>query len=184
MWCTVSLLFLLRHCSYTQHLSLSVLLFLLLLIQGRISDAVVRVLEDKDIAVTVALLEQLTPQQVAEHCSHLERLCITQQLAADMSVNIPLEGIGRRVDWIKNLVLSLVSGQKGAGRQEDPNYEQHFATMIGVVLDSISSAKRLIYSAQYDTGEDEGPLSALQIPQSVGTDLHLLEFVIQSHIRK
>jgi hypothetical protein len=60
-------------------------------IQGRISDAVVRVLEDKDIAVTVSLLEQLTPGQVAASCSHLERLCITQQLAADMSVNIPIE---------------------------------------------------------------------------------------------
>lgn len=51
----------------------------------------VRVLEDKDIAVTVALLEQLTPAQVAGACSRLERLCITQQLAADMSVNIPIE---------------------------------------------------------------------------------------------
>lgn len=60
-------------------------------LQGRISEAVVRVLEDKDIAVTVSLLELLTPAQVASSCSHLERLCITQQLAADMSVNIPLE---------------------------------------------------------------------------------------------
>ncbi len=51
----------------------------------------VRVLEDKDIAVTVSLLELLTPSQVASSCSHLERLCITQQLAADMSVNIPIE---------------------------------------------------------------------------------------------
>ena len=59
--------------------------------QGRISEAVVRVLEDKDIAVTVSLLELLTPSQVASSCSHLERLCITQQLAADMSVNIPIE---------------------------------------------------------------------------------------------
>jgi hypothetical protein len=62
-----------------------------LYLQGRISDAVVRVLEDKDIAVTVSLLEQLTPAQVTASCSHLERLCITQQLAADMSVNIPIE---------------------------------------------------------------------------------------------
>ncbi|KAJ1400540.1 hypothetical protein B484DRAFT_405982, partial [Ochromonadaceae sp. CCMP2298] len=38
-----------------------------LLSQGRISDAVVRVLEDKDIAGTVALLELLTPQQCHYH---------------------------------------------------------------------------------------------------------------------
>ena len=55
------------------------------------SDAIVRVLEDKDITVTVRLLELLTPSQVAACCSHLEVLCITQQLAADMSVNIPIE---------------------------------------------------------------------------------------------
>lgn len=55
------------------------------------SDAIVRVLEDKDISVTVRLLELLTPSQVASSCSHLEILCITQQLAADMSVNIPIE---------------------------------------------------------------------------------------------
>lgn len=55
------------------------------------SDAIVRVLEDKDITVTVRLLELLTPSQVASCCSHLEILCITQQLAADMSVNIPIE---------------------------------------------------------------------------------------------
>lgn len=142
-----------------------------------------RVLEDKDIAVTVSLLELLTPGQVAASCSHLERLCITQQLAADMSVNIPLEGIGKRVDWIKNLVLSLLSGKAGGGAQggiyEDPNYEAHFKTMISVVLDSISAAKKLIFSAQYDTGEDDA-LSNLQVPHSVGTDLQLLEYVIQS----
>lgn len=62
-----------------------------LLSRGLVSDAVVRVLEDKDIATTVALLDRLTPQQVNSECSHLERLCITQQLATDMSVNKPVE---------------------------------------------------------------------------------------------
>lgn len=62
---------------------------------------------------------------------------------------------------------------------EDPNYETHFKTMITVVLESISAAKRLVFSAQYDTGEDDA-LSSLQVPQSVGTDLQLLEYVIQS----
>lgn len=51
--------------------------------------------------------------------------------------------------------------------------------MITVVLESISAAKRLVFSAQYDTGEDDA-LSSLQVPQSVGTDLQLLEYVIQS----
>eukprot|EP01032_Pedospumella_encystans_P018582 gene18582-21147_t len=149
-----------------------------LLAEGRVSDAIVRVLEDKDITVTVRLLELLTPSQVAACCSHLEILCITQQLAADMSVNIPIEGIGKRVDWIKNLVLSLFSS-KNSSIYEDPNYDTHFKTMITVVLESISAAKRLVFSAQYDTGEDDA-LSSLLVPQSVGTDLQLLEYVIQS----
>lgn len=180
-----------------------------------------RVLEDKDISVTVSLLELLTPQQVTQACSHLERLCITQQLAADMSVNVPIEvctvlnityynglsvnlyfarqracfacpvnshvlvcvlfililqGIGKRIDWIKHLVLSLLSGHNPL--REDAHYESHFKAMIAVVLDSISAAKKLIFSAQYDTGEDDA--LSLQIPHSVGTDLQLLEFVIQS----
>lgn len=62
-----------------------------LLSKGLISDAIVRVLEDKDISITIALLDRLTPSQVNAECSHLERLCITQQLAADMSVNKPIE---------------------------------------------------------------------------------------------
>ena len=66
-----------------------------LLSKGRISDAVVRVLEDKDIAITVSLLDRLTPHQVNIECSHLERLCITQQLATDMSVNKPVEVLSR-----------------------------------------------------------------------------------------
>lgn len=80
------------------------------------------------------------------------------------------------MDWIKHLVLSLLSGHNPL--RSDPNYESHFKAMIAVVLDSISAAKKLIFSAQYDTGEDDA--MSLQIPHSVGTDLQLLEFVIQS----
>jgi hypothetical protein len=105
-------------------------------------------------------------------------LCLISRL-----VSCVAQGIGKRVDWVKSLVLSLLSNRGGDGTHGDPNYAQHFTSMIGVVLASISAAKKLVYSAQYDTGEDDG-LSALQIPQSVGTDLDLLEFVIQSQIAK
>ena len=100
-----------------------------------------------------------------------------------------LQGIGKRVDWIKNLVLSLLtnssSGNSSGGSKqamkEDPNYELHFKGMIAVVLDSISAAKKLIFASQYDDGEDDAG-NAVQVPQSVGTDLQLLEFVIQSRM--
>ena len=71
------------------------------------SDAVVRVLEDKDISVTVALLELLTPAQVASECSHLERLCITQQLAADMSVNVPIEVRYNYINLLSFLIFNF-----------------------------------------------------------------------------
>ena len=84
------------------------------------------------------------------------------------------------MDWIKNLVLSLVTGSgAGKGKGEDPNYELHFKSMIAVVLESIKAAKNMIFTPKFDNGDDEG-LVSLQVPQSVCTDLQLLEFVIQS----
>ena len=75
--------------------------------------------------------------------------------------------------------MSLLASRKNSA--EEPGFTQHFNAMIGVVLQSISAAKKLISSAQYDTGEDKG-LAALQIPATVGTDLAMLEFIIQSQI--
>lgn len=132
-----------------------------------------RALEDKDVSVTVSLLDRLTPAAVNSKCSNLVRLCITQQLAADMSVNIPEEGVAKRVEWIKNLVLSLVSGPSTAG--SDATYDRSFKSTIQMVLESIQSAKQLIFA---DNGEE----GSMQVPQSVGTDLQLLEFVIQSKL--
>lgn len=148
-----------------------------LLEQGRVADAVFAALENKDISVTISVLSKLSPQQVNKECSNLVRLCITQQLAADMSVNVPEEGIGARVDWIKNLVLSLVSGVQSEA-ESDPAYKKNFKSMIQVVLESIQAAKKLIFSSQIDDGEED----VLEVPRSVGTDLQLLEFVIQSKI--
>ena len=67
----------------------------------------------------------------------------------------------------------------GQAMKEDPNYELHFKGMIEVVLNSISAAKKLIFASQYDDGEDDAG-NAVQVPQSVATDLQLLEFVIES----
>lgn len=102
------------------------------------------------------------------------------------------QGIAKRVDWIKNLVLSLLTYNKNsntvnnsctnratAARQEDPHYDIHFKTLITVVLDSISAAKRMIAATSSSTATDGDTASSFQ---SVCTDLQLLEFVIQSKI--
>lgn len=72
----------------------------MLLERGLVSDAVLRALEDKDVSITISLLDRLTPSQVNSKCSNLVRLCITQQLAADMSVNVPEEVLcAHHVQW-------------------------------------------------------------------------------------
>jgi hypothetical protein len=139
--------------------------------QGLVSDALLRALEDKDVSTTIALLDRLTPSQVNATCSGLVRLCITQQLAADMSVNAPEEGIAKRVEWVKNLVLSLVSAP-AVPADSDPTYERSFKSTIQMVLESLQAAKHLVFD-----NTDGGV-----VPQSVSTDLQLLEFVIQSKL--
>lgn len=134
-------------------------------------------LENKDVEVTVSVLSKLNHNDLKANCSNLVRLCITQQLAADMSVNMPSEGIAKRVEWIKNLVFSLV--QLSANDiDSDPKLCKNWKAMISTVLDSISTAKQLVVESQYDNGEDD----VLEIPASVSLDLELLEFLIRSKI--
>ena len=47
------------------------------------------------------------------------------------------------------------------------------------MLNSMFAAKKRIFASQYDDGEDDAG-NAVQVPQSVATDLQLLEFVIES----
>jgi len=56
-----------------------------------VHEAVVCALESNDIRVLVTTLERLSSTQLLAKCSHLVILCVTQQLAADMSVNVPQE---------------------------------------------------------------------------------------------
>lgn len=146
-----------------------------LLQQGLVAEAVRAALDEKDILQMVDLLGELTPQQVISKCSHIIRLCITQQLAADMSVNMPVEGIAQRLEWIKLLVLSVIR-IPAAEVVNDLSFKRSFPSMIQAVLESIQAAKELISAAQYDNGED----NAMEIPQSVHADLQLLEIVMQT----
>ncbi len=62
-----------------------------LLKQGLVEEAVRLALEMKDVDATLNVLAELTPAKVNSSCSNIVKLCITQQLAADMSVNLPVE---------------------------------------------------------------------------------------------
>jgi hypothetical protein len=65
-----------------------------------VEQAVRVALESKDITVMIDLLSELTPQRVNASCSNIIRLCITQQLAADFSVNLPVEVTNPFVDCL------------------------------------------------------------------------------------
>ena len=85
--------------------------------------------------------------------------------------------MAKRVDWIKNLVLSLVN-VSSAEKESDPAFHKNFKKMIQAVLESTQAAHQVIDSAQFDDGSD----NPIEIPISVKTDLQLLEFVIQSKL--
>lgn len=151
-----------------------------LLKQGKIAEAIIAALDNKNVDETVAVLAQLTPAVVTQKCSHLVRLCITQQLASDLSVNAPSEGIAKRLEWIKSLVVTIVR-LPAAELESNRSLKANFRPMIQAVLESIQAAKEWIARAQYDNGEDEDEGGSIEeIPHSVHTDLQLLEFVVQS----
>lgn len=150
-----------------------------LLKQGKIAEAIIAALDNKNVDETVAVLAQLTPAVVTQKCSHLVRLCITQQLASDLSVNAPSEGIAKRLEWIKSLVVTIVR-LPAAELESNRSLKANFRPMIQAVLESIQAAKEWIARAQYDNGEDDEGGSIEEIPHSVHTDLQLLEFVVQS----
>ena len=79
------------------------------------------------------------------------------------------QGIAKRIEWIKNLVLSLVNGPSSlGGDQKDAGYERTFGVTIRVVLESIQMAKEILFSG-----------ATSDLPMSVSTDLQMLEFIIQ-----
>jgi hypothetical protein len=148
-----------------------------LLSQGKIAEAIICALDNKNIDETVAVLAKLSPAVVNQKCSPLVRLCITQQLASDLSVNAPSEGIAKRLEWIKSLVATIVRIPKPEF-DANVNLKRNFPSMIQAVLESIQAAKGWIARAQYDNGEDDD--ATVDIPHSVHTDLELLEIVVQT----
>jgi hypothetical protein len=148
-----------------------------LLSQGKIAEAIIAALDNKNVDETVAVLAKLNPATVNQKCSPLVRLCITQQLASDLSVNAPSEGIAKRLEWIKSLVATIVRIPKPE-LNANVNLKRNFPSVIQAVLESIQAAKEWIARAQYDNGEEED--TTVDIPHSVHTDLELLELVVQT----
>ena len=99
--------------------------------------------------------------------------------------NAVFQGLAKRVEWIKNLVLSLINKKKKAPggiaapntslveTEDDPIYTSNFKLMITVVLESIEIVRKQL---EENEGEEESST------QSVATDLHLLQCLLQSKV--
>lgn len=83
---------------------------LVLLGQGRLADAVECALECHDISILLQVLKGSSTDAVLGCCNKLVVVCVIQQLAFDFSNNDPEEGVPARLDWLKELVMAVVSG--------------------------------------------------------------------------
>lgn len=83
---------------------------LVLLGQGRLCEAVECALEKKSIAILLAVLKNASADSVLACCNKVVVVCVIQQLAYDLSLNDPEEGVTTRLDWLKELVMAVVSG--------------------------------------------------------------------------
>ena len=84
-----------------------------------------------------------------------------------------------RIQWIKNLVLTLVR-IPASEIAADAVLSKNFKVMIQAVFESMQAARALIEKAHFDDGEEV----ALEIPQSVELDMQLLELVIQNKMQQ
>lgn len=143
-----------------------------LLDMGRVAEALEATLEQKDVTLLVTLLSRMASvSQLTDTCSRLHLLCATQQLAVDLAKNTPQEGLPRRLEWIKNLVMHLISAAP------DEEAAMHIKPVLTLVGESLNAAQaRLLTEASDGSGVDAAGLS------STVTDLRMLQLIVGSQI--
>ena len=106
---------------------------MILLSEGKISEAIESALEDKSIEMLLKVLSKLEPLQVNQDCSGLLRLCTIQQLSSDLAKHDPYEGINGRLDWLKSLLLNLIDS-------DDDTVKQYLTSMLSGVYNNLKIA--------------------------------------------
>lgn len=146
---------------------------LTLLEKGRISDAVECALEYKSIAELVRLLEKISPQTLLANCSSLLLLCTVQQLAADFSAQDPAEGIAKRLEWLKSLMMGLLLSPNTNESSDDTQTKK---SLLKVIHDYLQiTADR--FSVQSQSGEE-----GMEGLAGYTTDIRLLIHIIGSKL--
>jgi len=137
-----------------------------LLGEGKIAEAVEASLEMKDMDVILALLAEMTPAQLTDNCSKILILCMTQQLAVDLSDTDPAEGLSVRLDWIKNLVVHILFNSKAS--EEDGDVTAQTAEYSAIVMNSVNESivatqQRIQTAGDVDKAHNKAALTDLNM---------------------
>jgi len=143
-----------------------------LLGEGKIAEAVEASLEMKDMDVLLALLAEMTPAQLTDNCSKILILCMTQQLAVDLSDRDPAEGLSTRLDWIKNLVVHILFNSKAA--EDDSDVAAQTAEYSAIVMNSVDESIIATQQRIQTTGESDKPHNKAAL-----TDLNMLSHFVK-----
>jgi len=140
-----------------------------LLEEGKVAEAVEAALELKDISAILRVLEEVSASVLTEKCGKILLLCLTQQLAVDLSESNPSEGLPVRLDWIKNLVMHTLFNAR-EGEEGGEGAEQYVAIVMQSVKEAIKATQERIQSS----GDADKPEHKVAI-----TDLVMLSHIVK-----
>ena len=106
--------------------------------EGRIGESFEMALESKDIDSVLWVLHQQSENSVGisflfEKSTELSIMCAVQQLAADLAVNEPEEGIRGRLECLKEMIMYLIDGHLPEG--------EDISVIVTSTLDNLKSAE-------------------------------------------
>ena len=110
-----------------------------LLQAGNVLEAVECALEMRDISKLVTLLGFMTPTQLVINCNKLVQLCTAHQLAEDLTLRLPQEGISKRLEWLNSLIFGLLFS--GGGISQDGSATEHMRPVCADISKFLTSAE-------------------------------------------
>jgi hypothetical protein len=142
------------------------------------SESVEAALELKDVTVLTKLLALFTggPVQLSQHCSGIVQLCTVQQLAAELAVQQPIEGVPVRLMWLKHLIMGLIFNPALTGLDEKT---QLVPVMSGVLTHLRAGEARLQTNSPRSGSSEDGCLSPTATDAEL-TDLRMI-IALMSH---
>ena len=135
-------------------------------------------LEWKDSDKLVALLERMTPNQLLHNCNRLVQLCTAQQLAGDLSHKDPQEGLSKRLEWLKNLVMGLLFASAEVTAR-DASANTYLAPVLSAMTSSLKQTETRLISkiAEFRAAGDETRAAPYN---AAATDLRMLMALVSS----